>query len=222
MNFFERLVHETTQERNSLYAIPQIQDGIQGDITLETYIAYLEQAYHHVKHTTPLLMHCGSKLPHNKEFLRNAIAEYIEEELGHQEWILKDIKNCGGDDDKVRHSKPNIATEIMVSYAYDFINRVNPVGFFGMVFVLEGTSINLATKGGQAIASKLQLNQNCFSYLFSHGSLDLKHMDFFEKLMAQITDPQDQDDIIHMAKVMFYLFGNVFKSIPHKDYDRLL
>lgn len=216
MNFFQKLVKETERERNELYSIKIIQDALKGDISLETYVAYLTEAYHHVKHTTPLLMLTGSKIPSDKEFLRNALAEYIEEELGHQEWILNDIKNCGFDQQKVRNSNPNLAAELMVSYAYDFVNRINPVGFFGMVFVLEGTSTQLATNAANVMMKKLKLKKNCFSYLLSHGSLDLKHMDFFEKLINQINDYKDQEDIIHMAKNMFYLFGNVFKSIPHK------
>ena len=36
-------------------------------------------------------------LPERLEWLREAIAEYIEEEIGHQEWILNDIRACGGD-----------------------------------------------------------------------------------------------------------------------------
>jgi thiaminase len=214
-NFFQELVSKTQKQREELYSVPQIQDGIRGNITLKTYKDYLSQAYHHVKHTTPLLMATGSRISFEKEWARNAIAEYIEEELGHQEWILNDIKNCGGDPDLVRNSMPNMATELMVSYAYDSVMRKNPLSFFGMVFVLEGTSTQLATSGGEAIMKNLNLDRNCFSYLFSHGSLDLKHMKFFENLMNQVTDKKDQADIIHMAQVMFGLFANMFRSIPH-------
>ena len=48
-----------------------------------------------VRHTVPLLMACGARLPERLEWLREAIAEYIEEEIGHQEWILNDIRACG-------------------------------------------------------------------------------------------------------------------------------
>ncbi len=37
----------------------------------------------------------------------------------------------------------------MVAYVYDYIARRNPVGFFGMVHVLEGTSTALATTAAQ-------------------------------------------------------------------------
>ncbi len=213
--FFNRLENETREEREALVRIPLLQDAVEGNITLDTYLAFLEQAYHHVKHTTPLLMACGSRLPASREWLRDAIAEYIEEELGHQEWILGDIDKSGGDAERVRHGTPNMATELMVAYAYDSVMRGNPASFFGMVYVLEGTSIKLATACAGAIGTALNLSENCFSYLLSHGSLDIRHMDFFEKLMNRLDDPQDQQAIIHMAKCMFRLYGDVFRSIPH-------
>ncbi len=126
---------------------------------------------------------------------------------------MNDIRHAGGDADSVKIETPAPATEFMVAYAYDCIARVNPIGFFGMVFVLEGTSTALATQAAEQIMKNLGLQKKCFSYLLSHGSLDLEHMDFFEKLMGQITDPSEQDAIIHMAKIMYGLFGDVFRSI---------
>jgi heme oxygenase len=215
--FFEELTQATETERNLLYTVPQIIDAMQGNISRESYIAYLEQAYHHVKHTVPLMMAAGSRLPQNKEYLREALVDYVEEEVGHQEWILNDIKHAGGDAEAVRRGEPNEATEMMVAYAYDYVSRINPVGFFGMVFVLEGTSIQLATNAAKTLQTSLVLAENCFSYLSSHGSLDLEHMDFFEKLVNQIDDPDDQQAIIHVARRMFKLFSDVFRSIPHKE-----
>jgi long-chain acyl-CoA synthetase len=144
MSFFADLQTATENERQYLLATPQIRDSLAGEITLPVYVAYLCQAYHHVKHTVPLLMATGARLPEAKEWLRTAVAEYIEEECGHQEWILNDIVACGYDREAARASKPTLATELMVAYAYDTIQRVNPMAFFGMVHVLEGTSIAMA------------------------------------------------------------------------------
>lgn len=214
MDYFAELQEATQQEREVLLSIPFIQKGASGELSLESYIAFLSQAYHHVKHTTPLLMACGSRLPGSKEWLRNAVAEYIEEELGHQEWILNDIKACGGDADKVRNEHPGIAADVMVAYAYDIINRGNPVGFFGMVQVLEGTSIQVATQAADALREKLELPKQAFSYLYSHGALDIEHVHYFESLMNKIEDRKDKDDIIQCAKVMYKLYGDVFRDLP--------
>ena len=217
MSFYQQLQQATASERAQLQAAPIIADVFAGQISISQYIAFLTEAYHHVKHTLPLLMACGSRLPERLEWLRTAVAEYIEEECGHQEWILNDIKACGGDAEAVRHGQPALATELMVAYAYDTINRGNPAGFFGMVQVLEGTSIALATQAAARIAETLQLPAKAFSYLSSHGSLDIKHVQFFEGLMDQISEPADQAAIIHGAKVFYRLYGDIFRSLPRAE-----
>ena len=214
LKFYHKLISDTILDAQRLMSVPQIQAGLKGDISLETYIAYLTQAYHHVKFTVPLMEAARSKIPVDNKLLHSALDEYVEEETGHENWILADIKNAGGDMLKARDSKPNPATELMVSYVYDYINRINPVGFFGMVFVLEGTSVQLATKGAGAVAQKLNLGPECFTYLTSHGDLDISHLGFFEGLVNQIIDERDQDSIIHVAKMVFKLFGEMFASIP--------
>ena len=145
MHFFDQLQAQTQVEREYLLSAPIITQVMAGSVSPASYLAFLAQAYHHVKHTVPLLMACGARLPERLEWLREAIAEYIEEEYGHQEWILNDIRACGGDAEAVRVETPSLATELMVSYVYDQINRGNPVSFFGMVSARSGSTI--ATSG---------------------------------------------------------------------------
>lgn len=213
--FFGRLIRETDGPRTALFGVPQIIDGLAGRISRETYIAYLTEAYHHVKHTVPLLTLARDRLPTKKAWIADVLTHYIDEERGHEHWILDDIHNAGGNADAARRSRPRMATEVMIAYAYDTINRINPVALFGMVFVLEGTSTALAIEGAESLMTTLQLPKTCFRYLLSHGSLDIEHMAFFESLANRIYDPQDQADIIHMADRMFTLYGAVFSSIPH-------
>lgn len=211
--FFDRLQQETQQERAYLFSAPIVQRCFSGDITLDDYYVFLSCAYHHVKHTVPLLMAVGARLPENMEWLREATAHYIEEEIGHQEWVLNDIAACGFDKESVRNSAANSATELMVAYAYDTVMRVNPVGFFGMVHVLEGTSISTADRAADSIQAALGLPDKAFSYLRSHGALDQDHVAFFQGLMSRIDSPTDQAAIVHAAKMFYHLYGNVFRSI---------
>ena len=207
MKFFEKLQLETTDARTGLLAAPIISCSLTGNITREDYVAFLTEAYHHVKHTVPLLMSAGARLPEEKEWLREAIAEYIEEELGHQEWILNDIAACGVDKEAVRSSQCAPETELMVAYAYDMINRVNPVGFFGMVHVLEGTSVTTADIAADGIQAALGLPDTAFSYL------DQSHVAFFEGLMNRLDNELEQKLIIHSAKQFYKLYGDIFRSL---------
>ena len=218
LSFKHRLLAETQRERQALLSIPIIQDALAGKIGRDDYISFLAQAFHHVRHTVPLLMACGARLPARLEWLRTAVAEYIEEEIGHHEWILDDLVACGADRDRVAESEPAEATELMVAYAYDTIARGNPVGFFGMVLVLEGTSVALATRAAETIETTLGLPRNAFSYLRSHGDLDIQHVDFYERLMNQLDDEDDRRAVIHAAKRFYKLYGDVFRTLrDHRD-----
>lgn len=217
MPFFDTLREATEADRQQLFTVPVIQDALRGNIDAAQYVAFLCQAYHHVRHTVPLLMACGSRLGRRHEWLRTAIAEYIEEEIGHEEWILSDIAACGGDPERVRASTPHASTELMVAYAYHQIDRGNPVGFFGMVHVLEGTSIALATHAASTIRETLALPANAFSYLNSHGSLDIEHVAFFEKLMNRLDQEDDKAAVIHCASMIYKLYGDIFRSLPARQ-----
>lgn len=216
MSFFERLERETSAERLALYSVPQLVDGVSGQITRETYVAYLAEAYHHVSQTVPLLTAARDRMDAAHAPFRAALDEYIAEETGHEKWVLNDIARSGGDAEAVRTGAPRPATELMVAYAHDYVSRINPMGMFGMVYVLEGTSIALATHGAGAVSKALGLGPECFSYLSSHGSLDQEHMKFFAGLMDTVEDPADQAAILHVARRIFVLFADMFRSIPHE------
>jgi pyrroloquinoline quinone (PQQ) biosynthesis protein C len=211
--FYDILKQETAHEQDQLVRSEIITRCMARNVTLDEYIAYLTQAYHHVKFTVPLLMAVGARLPESREWLRVAVAEYIEEEIGHQEWILNDIAVCGGDKEAVRRSQPAMQTELMIAYAWDMVNRRDPIGFFGMVHVLEGTSVNLADHAADQIKATLNLPERAFSYLRSHGSIDQSHIQHLESLMNRFTDPADQALLIHSTKMFFRLYKGVFDSV---------
>jgi hypothetical protein len=212
MPFFDQLLAETLQEQLRFMAVPQLQAGLSGHISRAVYIDYLTQAYHHVRHTVPLLREARSRLDHRPELVA-ALNEYIAEEEGHDQWILNDIVAAGGNR-AAATSAPRPATQAMVDHAYEVIRTSNPAAIFGMVLVLEGTSIAMAERGAVAVRDTLDLPAEAFTYLTSHGALDQEHMRFFADLMNQIDDPADQQAIIDMARDIYVLFGAMFAAIP--------
>lgn len=213
MSFYQELQNQTSAERQRLLASPTIARCKAGDISREMYIAFLTQAYYHVSHTVPLLMCAGSRLPASHEAVRGAIAEYIDEEYGHQEWILNDIRACGGNAETVRNGVPGLPIEMMIAYLYYSIERVNPMSIFGMVLVLEGTSVSIATAVAAQLENTLTLPEHATTYLRSHGELDQGHLQFFASLMDSVTDKRDQDAIIHTARRIYHLYGQMLDQL---------
>ena len=102
----------------------------------------------------------------------------------------------------------------MVAYAYDTIARRNPVGFLGMVMVLEGTSVALALNAADRIQQRLGLPASAFTYLRSHGVLDREHMQHLATLLDRLENPADQHAVVHAANMFYRLYGDIFRSLP--------
>jgi thiaminase len=214
MAFFQTLQDATRHEREALFNLPIITQALTGEVSLHSYQAFLTQAYYHVRHTVPLMMACGARLPSRLEWLRAAVCEYIDDEYGHEQWILNDLRACGADADAVRDGSPGLPIELMVAYLHDLIARGNPVGLFGMVNVLEGTSIALATRAAGTIQRRLALPDTAFSYLSSHGSLDVTHMETYRNLMDRLETQEDQAAVIKASKVVYQLYTGMFRELP--------
>ncbi len=226
-SFYQRLLAETKADRMSFVSIPVIRNAMAGNVDLPLYLQYLTEAYHHVRYTCPLmgaaLARCGS----GDHRYRKALLEYLDEERGHEEWILNDIAALGGDAEAVRAGRGALTTRIMVGYAYYAIDRVSPYALLGMVHVLEGMSVALADKAAQGIAQSINVGSggietgnNGFSYLLSHGSLDQDHVRFFEDLVNGLPNDEAEEAVIDAAKTMYRLFGDIFRTLGEGEGQR--
>ncbi len=213
MTFHEQLARATAADRDDLLAAPVIRRCLAGEVTHELYVAFLTQAYHHVRHTVPLMMAVGARLPERHRWLQAAVLHYLDEETGHEEWILNDIMHAGGDREAAAASEPAIATEAMIAYAYDTVMRRNPLGFFGMVHVLEGTSVALALNAADRIQQALGLPTRAFTYLRSHGELDKEHVNHLAGILARFTEAEDRETVVRCARGIYWLYGQVFRGL---------
>jgi pyrroloquinoline quinone (PQQ) biosynthesis protein C len=212
MSFYDRLRRDTAGEREQFLAIPLVQTAPRSGGPKSLYIAFLTQAYHHVKHTFPLLALAASRT--TDERYQSALFEYMQEERGHEKWILDDIEAMGGDADAVRRGEPGFACRMMVAFAYYAIEHVSPYAMLGSVHVLEGMSALLADQLASTLKRDFATDGEAgFSYLTSHGSLDQHHVAFFRSLVDGFGDPAVEDIIVDHARLFYRLYGNIFRDL---------
>ncbi len=212
MTPFDRLYRETSEARERFLSIPLVRQALTAGASRELYSAFLTEAYHHVKHTFPLLA-LASALSRDEHY-QTALVEYMNEERGHEKWILDDIRAMGGDAGAVERGQPGMACQVMVGYAYYSIEWISPYAFLGMVHVLEGLSVMLAEKVAGAVQRSLGAGDAAgFSYLRTHGALDVEHTALFRKLVNSFEDRETQDIIIEAARVMYRLYGAIFEDL---------
>jgi pyrroloquinoline quinone (PQQ) biosynthesis protein C len=138
----------------------------------------------------------------------------MEEERGHEKWILNDIVAFGGNAEAVAAGKPSEACQILVGYTYYAIQWISPYALLGSVHVLEGMSTMLADKAADAIQRTIgDTKKDGFSYLRSHGALDIEHVAFFRELVNKISDPGVQRLIIDTSRIIYRLYGDIFRDL---------
>lgn len=214
MSPYDRLLEATRPERERFLAIPIVRRAAQSGVSRASYLAFLGQAYHHVSQTCPLLRltlaRCGAG---DGDFPR-ALRHYIEEESGHEGWILDDIAALGGDAPAVAAATPGLPCRALVGYVTYAIEHVSPYAMLGMVHVLEGMSVALAERAARAIAASLGTGTGAgFSYLVSHGALDRAHVRFLRDLVDGVPDAAAERAIVETADVVYRLYGEIFRDL---------
>ncbi len=215
MQTYDLLLQETAPARDRFMSIPLVQQAVTSGGPLPLYIDFLTEAYHHVKYTFTLLSLAAA---HTKdEAYEVALLDYMEEERGHEKWILDDIKALGADAEAVAGGQPSHACHLMVSYAWYAIEHISPYSMLGMVHVLEGLSVLLADRVASAVQGALGIDAaKGFSYLSTHGSLDVEHTQMFKGLVNGFEDQERRQTIIEATKIFYRLYGAIFEDLGAK------
>ncbi|MEA1672904.1 iron-containing redox enzyme family protein [Nitrospirillum sp. BR 11163] len=209
---YQRLLADTAHARGAFLSIPILSMAMDGAVPLPLYRDFLAQAYHHVRHTCRLLALAAART--EDEDYRAALFDYINEEQGHEQWILDDIDAVGGDAAQVAASMPGHACRAMLACVYDTIERVSPYALMGMVHVLESMSTLLASRVADALRRAYRPDgADGFRYLTSHGALDEEHVAFFQQLVDSLRAPEALPVIIDTAIMVYRLYGDIFRDL---------
>lgn len=212
MSFFITLVEMTDGNRRELEAIPKINSMIHHGLSLAEYKAFLHDLYHIVWHFCPVMAAAAARCSDRFREVRYDLYDRIEEEKGHETWVLEDIEAIGGDVASARAHPPSAPVQAMIAFNYFGAERVHPCSVLGMLYMLEVVSSVYGGRVSDSIARTLGRNVDAggFRFLTSHATMDLDHMAKLNKLMKKIDDPDAQESIVNSTRVNFYQFGRMF------------
>lgn len=213
MTAYQTLIEQTAAARRQFTELALIQEVLRKGASKALYLDFLGQAYHHVKNTAPLLALAASRCGTQDFLYQSALFEYLDEERGHESWILEDIQALGGDADTVSREKPRLPCKVMIGHAYYIVDRVSPYGLLGMIHVLEGMAVALASKAVSALRTSISpAGADGFKYLTTHSDLDVQHTAFFENLLNGI-DERHLPLVIETAADFYKLYGDIFRDL---------
>jgi pyrroloquinoline quinone (PQQ) biosynthesis protein C len=212
MSFFITLVELTDSSRRELEEVPKVHDLIHKGLSIEEYRAFLHDLYHVVWHFCPVMAASVARCDERFRGVRYELYERIEEEKGHESWVLEDIESMGGDAGFVRENPPSIPVQALIGFNYYAAERVHPCSVLGMLYMLEVVSSVYGGRAADSIARATgrRVDAGGFKFLSSHATMDVDHMAKLNRLVKTIDDPAAQAAIVNSTRVNFYQFGRMF------------
>jgi len=212
MSFFITLIEMTDGERRSLENIPKMHTMIHHGLSLGEYRAFLHDLYHIVWHFCPIMAASATRLDDRFRDVRYDLYRRIQEEQGHETWVLEDVEAIGGDLAQVRSEPPSPPIQAMIAFNYHMADRHHPCSVLGMLYMLEVVASVYGGRVSDSIAQALgrSVDAGGFKFLSSHASMDADHVAEMNILIKTINDPTAQASIIESTRVNFYQFGLMF------------
>lgn len=178
---------------------------IRGNITRKEYVAFLVQSYLYVLHTRPLLRRAGERLV--QQGRRQLAALYLQkadEENGHEEWILDDLRGIGENPDVVCRAKPAPGVAAYLAWNSFTVDDGSPVAFLGTAYVLEsGGAIRVGAIVKNLVEhSGIRGIERGVHFLRGHAEADIEHVAQLGQLIdAFASSDADCRDIVLSAWV---------------------
>ena len=204
----------TDASRRDLELIPKVHSMMNHGLTLAEYRGFLHDLYHIVWHFCPVMSAAAARCDDRFRDVRYDLYERIEEEKGHDSWVLEDIEALGGDVRAVRETPPSPPAQAMIAFNYYASDRVHPCSVLGMLYMLEVVSSVYGGRVSDSIARALGRNveDGGFKFLSSHATMDLDHMAKLNRLVKTIDDAGAQNAIVNATRVNFHQFGQLFRE----------
>ena len=212
VSFFITLVEMTDAARRGLEEIPTMHTMIHHGLTLAQYKAFLHDLYHIVWHFCPTMAAAAARCNDHHRQVRYELYERIEEEKGHETWVLEDIEAIGGDVANVKADPPSAPVQAMIAFNYHGAERVHPCSVLGMLYMLEVVSSVYAGRVSDSIARAIgrDVDAGGFKFLSSHATMDVDHLAKLNKLIKTVENAEAQGAIINSTRVNFFQFGLMF------------
>jgi len=212
--FFMELVSRTDEARREFETNSRVLDIVANGLSLERYRRLLLELYHVVWHFNPTCAAAACRITDQHRDVRYFLYDHMNEEKGHEEWVLNDLQVVGVSGEQAHAYEPTLVMLGLNGYNYWSADRRHPCSVLGMLYALE---VVASVYGGQmtaAITESLLLEgDRGISFISSHATLDAEHLADLRVVLNKIEDELAQAAVIESTVFNFHQFGRVLESV---------
>jgi pyrroloquinoline quinone (PQQ) biosynthesis protein C len=216
--FFAELVSATDEDRRAFENHPVLMDAVAQGMSVERYRALLLELYHVVWHFNPVCAAAASRMgdPGHEALqpIRHFLYEHMQEETGHETWVLNDLEAIGVAPTAAQAHAPSVHTLALSGYNYWAADRRHPCSALGMLYALEVIASVYGGPFASAIRERLLLDgEQGVSFIGSHATMDAKHMADLRVVLNRLHDATAQAAVVESVRVNFHHFTRVVEAI---------
>src|SRR3954451_475136 len=125
------------------------------------------------------------------------LESHVDEERGHDEWVLQDLEATGFDRDEPLRRIPPPAVAAVVGSQYYWIRHHHPVALLGHIAVVEGypPSVSLA----QTLEDRTGFGADAFRSVARHSMLDIHHRDEFLDALDALPLRREHEELVGLS-----------------------
>ena len=212
--FFADLVGRTDEARREFETHPVVLEAVANGMSVERYRHLLLELYHVVWHFNPVCAAAASRLADTHREVRYFLYEHMQEESGHESWVMNDLEAVGVDPAATRAHPPSLDTLAMTGYNHWAADRRHPCSVLGMMYTLEVIASVYGGTFASAIRESLLLEgERGISFIGSHATMDAEHMVALRKVLNTITDDAAREAVTESTLLNFHHITRIFSAV---------
>ena len=212
--FFLELVEQTDEARRAFETSSNVLDIVANGMSIERYRMFLLELYHVVWHFNPTCAAAACRITDQHRSVRYFLYDHMNEEKGHEEWVLNDLQVVGVPAETAQAYVPTLVMLGLNGYNYWSADRRHPCSVLGMIYTLEVVASVYGGPMTSAITDSLLLEgDRGISFISSHATMDAEHMAELRVVLNQIADDDAKKAIIESTFFNFHQFGKVLELV---------
>lgn len=184
----------------------------------ELYPEYLVTMHGVIRASVPLMERAldRSREAAGRDAAAAGLAAYLEhhvdEERGHDDWLLEDLTVLGRSREEVLAVPPSSAVAALVGAQYYWIEHYHPVALLGYIGLLEGYPPTIADVA--ALMERTGYPREAFRTVIRHAELDPLHRDDFDEALDRLPLPPEQSTLVAVSGLYtVQAFTRVFDDV---------
>jgi hypothetical protein len=145
------------------------------------------------------------------------VSGHIDEERGHDEWVLQDLEATGRDREEPLRRIPPPSIASVVGSQYYWIRHHHPVALMGHIAVMEGYPPSVAF--AELLQERTGYGTDAFRSLARHAMLDVHHRNEFLEAVDGLPLGEEHEQLIgvsalHTINGLIAVFDDILEREP--------